>query len=617
MTNQFPGGHGHHGNGVPRAPGFPPGQIEDDLASFHPEPEILTPGFVQNGPATPVGHRHRASTVPGPLLQDPFRVPQNLPIAPQAHFPALHSGGAGFASSPAPSMSPNRFNGQQGGYLGHGPENDGGRIPLMGVFQPQHQPALNFQVDQRMPPPQYGNFQAQAPVDNARRMDGIAGRMDKLEKKLQDNYEAYRKGHSARSEEMVEIKRKIDNVQHSVGVETKQNIDAMLKTVRAENKQKVDAVQHRIAAVEEGVKNRKRNISDSGLPTAIRNVPGRVAKLEANLSANANKISDLEKRIRDLEEKNNQQGQVAGSISNSVPPKRYLSDSQITEPGESHLPKRAKDAMHGLDLSSVVGYNMPTCDGKAEGNTADLLQSFIQLIKNIDFASIAEMTALKGQLEGSASLEFPIFHYDRVGEAPGPSWQETFYLKVGGAMRNSVTTSPRANHDIDGLVLRCVLTAKNLPMEQDGVDTVPEYLIPLGEMYKKTVYTTHSATERDTTEATNYFVFLSVPHKSVWAIYLHERVLANGETRMISFKTEDRLFQGGQVSDAFCLLKSVENWASHEEDMIQTSAEVTEVFWPGIEPKRIMAPLFSKPRYQDLKAVIDGRKSDDAMSDAM
>ncbi|KAK0622804.1 hypothetical protein B0T14DRAFT_581221 [Immersiella caudata] len=353
--------------------------------------------------------------------------------------------------------------------------------------------------------------------------------------------------------------------------------------------------------------------------------------LEANTPVNqalndmSNAMTDLQTRTAALENEKAVAAAAAADTlrSNSLPAKRLLvcgsnSPEQARPSRVVVFNNRKSEAIvddRGPEPSQV---GCPALQVRREANqvTTHSLQSFLASIKTLDFSSAPQLIALNRQIESlaSASFEYPIFHYDYPREAA-----EIFYLKVGGAMSNHVLPSQRRDFDFDADkrsqspedlsavqnsgILECVLSGRDL---QADTSTIPEFLLPLGEIYRKRVLH-NSLKSRDTTEATNFFVFLSVPNKSVWAMYHYEK-LTKGVTkpRRINFKPEDRLFKRGRQSDVFCLLKDVGDWESHKKDMLQTNLQVKEAFGVGNErEKDVCEPLFTVPLWEDLKSKVE------------
>jgi hypothetical protein len=257
----------------------------------------------------------------------------------------------------------------------------------------------------------------------------------------------------------------------------------------------------------------------------------------------------------------------------------------------------------------------------------DPLEAFFKGLKNLDLASQPEMEVLLRQVQGpSAAFECPIFEYDY-----GTDRKEVFYLKIGGSAQNRVLTSgrhgvlpnPRREFDFPADrvsqsgtnetlattsgVLQCVITGVTPDFE------VPGYVLPLGEIYRITVHTQQRAS-RDSTVATNFFVFLNVLDGSLWAMYRHEIFFKDGrKPRNVAFKPEDRLFERGAVRDVICLLESIADWESPKEVMLKTKQQIKNALGEiarkepvsGNDGKMVMKPLFTIPFYEDLKMVME------------
>jgi hypothetical protein len=348
------------------------------------------------------------------------------------------------------------------------------------------------------------------------------------------------------------------------------------------------------------------------------------------------KITGLETRLTAMEKERSAAAAVEPQRSSSLAVKRPLADSGSPEPRPSRVvmskARKSEGASEDSELSQPqVGRTK--LGGESGRGITHSLQSILYSIKFLDFLSTAQLTTLNRQVasSASASFEYPIFHYDYPREAT-----EIFYLKIGGAMANYVLPSPREDFDFatdrraqsledlsavhNSGIIECVLSGRDVNLDPN--QPIPDFLLPLGEIYRRRIHhTSHKG--RDTNEATNFFVFLSVPHKSLWAMYRYERFTKEAHERLtkgaqkpkrINFKPEDRLFKRGKLSDVFCLLKHVGEWESYKKEMLQTNRQVVDVF--GVErEKAIYEPLFAVPLWDDLRQRLENEATVETMQE--
>ncbi|KAK4448843.1 hypothetical protein QBC34DRAFT_463937 [Podospora aff. communis PSN243] len=326
---------------------------------------------------------------------------------------------------------------------------------------------------------------------------------------------------------------------------------------------------------------------------------------------------------------------VSPRRSGSLPVKRPLEDSGSPEPRPSRVVKLKTGKSEGT--SEDPGSSQPELGhanlvGESSQGIAHSLQSILTSIKSLDFLSMAQLTVLNRRVASSASVsfEYPIFRYEYPREAT-----EIFYLKIGGAMANHVLPSPREDFDFDpdrcsqsdedlsearnSGILECVLSGKDVDLDLN--DSIPEHLLPLGEIHRKRIH--HPSYKgRDTNEATNFFLFLGVSHKSLWAMYRYERLTMGShgkstkgaqkpKTKRINFKPEDRLFKRGRLSDVFHLLEYVDEWESHKTDMLRENLQVVNVFGNERDKPTIYEPLFAVPFWGGLRRSLE----DEAMQE--
>jgi len=545
----------------------------------------------------------------GPMLS--FQTPQNHYLSGSQNVPVAQDGRASYAGSPAPPSV------QMHGHYGAG-----------------------FAASRRsLPGPQYDHLRDRRSVSTLRGMDELVeNKLVLLERRLDSHISTTNDALTRLGEELRYVRQRLpgDRGTEDEGVigALKSRLNGFENELRElglaqhepkdkkmaqgpderydEMKTAMVALENRLVAAEN-----KANDSDGDdrLPMSLRRVPVQIVKLEADVRAGDEKAEGIQKHLHILEQKViNQQGvKFHPNIlerSSSLPTKRPF--EQDNDPSR----RRTRAFSSSLGAIEVDGMLNELDDSTDD----DSLRSFFQALKSIDFASESQMRALKSQVDGpgSTSFELPLFRHVYPREA-----EEIFYLKVGGSLRGQVLPSPRADFDFSADrcsqspgdentvkkigAFECVLTGRNVSTEQDSA--VPQYFVPLGEIYRTTIHTQQKSAVRDASVATNFFVFLSVPHKSLWAIYRYETSLkGNSKPRRISFKPEDRLFKRGGSRDAFCLLENVETWKSARKDMLLTPQQITEVFGNATEASKVLLePLFAIPLYQELKLKIDSK----------
>lgn len=249
---------------------------------------------------------------------------------------------------------------------------------------------------------------------------------------------------------------------------------------------------------------------------------------------------------------------------------------------------------------------------------------FLRFIKAMDCTSEEDLLRLQRYVRGRAALEFPLC------SETGDSRVVEYFLKVGGLSSTLIAADPHDRPEqpkedearverlnvlefaVDERMARHATTApkvaagsssgrgggpggnKDQDVQHDGIG-LPEYLVPLGEVYAAN----RSLNRPQEVGSTNFFVLMQVdgPKKSLWMVYRYMRsfkrkngpvwdAVAPGSQRDAHFKGCRRMF------DTVCLLDDVRDWKDSAQDMV-TMEHLAEAV-PGDE-RAILQPIFFVP----------------------
>ncbi|KAK0712000.1 hypothetical protein B0H67DRAFT_647327 [Lasiosphaeris hirsuta] len=242
----------------------------------------------------------------------------------------------------------------------------------------------------------------------------------------------------------------------------------------------------------------------------------------------------------------------------------------------------------------------------------------LAFLKAMDCTSAPDLERLRVYVHGSMSYEFPLFRHS----ADQDGSQVSFFLKMGGLIGNTIRPGPR-DDDLSGQgemvqrqnfldnmaikamnVFECWLTGENI----HGKNKIPDYLVPLGEVYTHTrPRADDSRTGADRVSSTNFFLFMDIskPAKSLWLIFRYEQYTDDkaGEeqpAKAIPFRKglSSAPFSHKRDFDTLCILNSIHKWQAWNKPMLQ-DGEFDKALGKGDKIK--LKPLFTLPVLSEMK----------------